>query len=240
MHDTDLRVWPPGADEEYVAARRELLRAEAALRDQRERVAAMRRRLPPGPAMGDYVFTEGPTDFATSDPSTYTTTTLAELVPDDRPLVVYHMMYAPGADEACPMCSMWVDGLHGVSHHLAQTVRFVVVAKAPLDQVRAWARRRGWNGLRVLSSYDAAFNADMGVENEAGDQEAAVSVFTKDPTGTVRHRYTSKAETVIPGPPGTDPRGIDLITPAWHVLDLTPAGRGDFYSGNDYAGAARG
>jgi predicted dithiol-disulfide oxidoreductase (DUF899 family) len=29
-------------------------------------------------------------------------------------------------------------------------------------------------------------------------------------------------------------RGIDLLTPAWHVLDLTPHGRADWYARLDY------
>jgi predicted dithiol-disulfide oxidoreductase (DUF899 family) len=29
-------------------------------------------------------------------------------------------------------------------------------------------------------------------------------------------------------------RGIDLLAPVWHVLDLTPQGRGDWYARLDY------
>jgi predicted dithiol-disulfide oxidoreductase (DUF899 family) len=41
----------------------------------------------------------------------------------------------------------------------------------------------------------------------------------------VRHFYTSHprmSEEI-------DQRGIDLLSPVWHFLDLTPAGRGDWY-----------
>jgi predicted dithiol-disulfide oxidoreductase (DUF899 family) len=31
-----------------------------------------------------------------------------------------------------------------------------------------------------------------------------------------------------------DQRGIDLLTPAWHLLDLTPQGRGEWFAGLDY------
>ncbi|MFE5399799.1 hypothetical protein ACFQ9Z_00035 [Streptomyces sp. NPDC056580] len=29
-------------------------------------------------------------------------------------------------------------------------------------------------------------------------------------------------------------RGIDLLAPVWHLLDLTPQGRGDWYPTLDY------
>jgi predicted dithiol-disulfide oxidoreductase (DUF899 family) len=38
-------------------------------------------------------------------------------------------------------------------------------------------------------------------------------------------------------------RGIDLLSPVWHVLDLTPQGRGDWYAELQYSrndGAAPG
>ena len=49
---------------EYRKLRDELLVAEIALKDQRERVAVLRRQLPMGPAVAtDYVFREGPADI---------------------------------------------------------------------------------------------------------------------------------------------------------------------------------
>jgi predicted dithiol-disulfide oxidoreductase (DUF899 family) len=29
-------------------------------------------------------------------------------------------------------------------------------------------------------------------------------------------------------------RGIDLLSPVWHMLDLTPQGRGDWYTKLEY------
>ena len=53
----------PGESEAYRQQREALLAAETALRDQREKVAALRRSLPLGPAVEtDYVFREGPAD----------------------------------------------------------------------------------------------------------------------------------------------------------------------------------
>jgi predicted dithiol-disulfide oxidoreductase (DUF899 family) len=33
---------------------------------------------------------------------------------------------------------------------------------------------------------------------------------------------------------GIGQRGIDLLAPAWPILDLTPQGRGDWYAQLDY------
>ena len=52
-----------GETKEHRKARDELLEAEIALRDQRERVAALRRQLPTNPVDTDYTFREGPVDL---------------------------------------------------------------------------------------------------------------------------------------------------------------------------------
>ena len=60
----------PGQDDEYKRRRAELLAAEIALKDQVERVAALRRALPVGMRVPDHAFREGPPDLARNDPAT--------------------------------------------------------------------------------------------------------------------------------------------------------------------------
>jgi len=48
----------PNESEEYLSTREELRLAEIELRNQRERVAELRRNLPQGPAVQDYAFEE--------------------------------------------------------------------------------------------------------------------------------------------------------------------------------------
>jgi predicted dithiol-disulfide oxidoreductase (DUF899 family) len=227
LADSVLPMWPVGTGPEYIAARIAVGQAERELRDQVERVAAARRALPRGALMGEYRFAEGPADVAADGP--VCEVTLAELFGERDTLVVYHMMFAPDDDEACPMCSMWVDGFHGVRRHLAEHVAFAVVAKAPPSKLRAWAARRGWAGLRILSSHGTTFNADLHAEYPDGAQRPMMSVFTRGADG-VRHAYSLPAHYL-----DNAERGIDLLSPVWNILDLTPAGRGDWYAGNDYA-----
>jgi predicted dithiol-disulfide oxidoreductase (DUF899 family) len=84
--------------------------------------------------------------------------------------------------------------------------------------------------VRLLSCGDNTFKYDLHSEDEDGSQDSTVSVFSRDPSGAVRHNYTAH-------PWISDDmreRGIDLLCPTWHVLDLTPQGRGDWYSQLSY------
>jgi predicted dithiol-disulfide oxidoreductase (DUF899 family) len=224
--------WPKHASSEYVAARRSLLDAEMALRDRVEEVAALRRALPPGALLADYEFMEGPPDL--EEPDSGRPVSLAGLFGDHDPLVVYHLMFHPDDDESCPSCALWVDGLHGVSHHIERNAAFAVIAKAPLPKLRAWARHRGWDGLRIVSSHGNSFNEDLQVEGPRGGQWPVVSVFVRDGDG-VRHFVSQHAD-----PPDRRGRGIDLLSPVWNVLDLLPQGRGEWLPDNGYPGRSRG
>ncbi|RJO79413.1 DUF899 domain-containing protein [Nocardia panacis] len=224
-------MWPQGSSADYVAARIELAEAERTLRDQIEAVAAARRKMPQGRLLPEYTFAEGPQDLGVAEP--VRATRLRELFGAHDILVVYHLMFHPDDAAACSMCSMWVDGFHGVLHHLGRHAGFAAIAKAPLPKLRGWALRRGWDGMRILSSHDTTFNADMNAERADGDQRPMISVFTAE-GNAVRHFYTLPANFWDDAQ-----RGIDLLSPVWNVLDLLPTGRGEWYADNDYAGRER-
>lgn len=218
-----------GADN-YRAKRDALLAAESALIEQRERVAQLRRELPPGPVVDtDYCFREGPQDLADNDPDHYFSTHFSELFTADRnTLIVQHLMFSPDSDAACPMCSMWADGFNAVAGHVEQRASFVVVARTQLDKLRAWGRDRGWDRLRLLSSYDTSFNADFGVELAPDRQLPALSVFRCGSDGSIVHCYTTEGSLVE-----RHHRAMDLFTPVWNLLDLLPEGRGDWMPSHD-------
>jgi len=66
---------------EYRRLRDELLAAEIALKDERERVAQLRRQLPMGALVKqDYVFREGPRDLRDNDPSHFFDTRISSPV----------------------------------------------------------------------------------------------------------------------------------------------------------------
>jgi predicted dithiol-disulfide oxidoreductase (DUF899 family) len=228
-----FRRWPHNASTEYISARQKLLEAEMSLRDQIERVAAQRRALPTGASMPTYSFEEGPKNLDQDHPCSETT--LQQLC-EGKSLVIYHLMFAEDEDEACPSCSMWIDGFNGVADHIDQHMTFVVIAKAPLPKLRSWARVRGWDKVRLLSCFGTTFNADMNLEHPDWmpglKQAPGISVFRKD-GDMVRHVYSA--------PPEFTPRegrAMDLLCPVWNLLDIIPEGRGEWNPSNSYIGKA--
>jgi predicted dithiol-disulfide oxidoreductase (DUF899 family) len=227
-----------GESAESGKLRAELLEAEIALKEQRERVAELRRRLPRDTRVeAPYAFREGPRDLAAGD-EPVRACSLAGLFTDPaKPLVLVHFMFGGEQASPCPMCTLWADGYDGVVHHLEQHVNFVVVVAGDLAGIRAHARSRGWRNARLVSSQGTSFKRDFGSEDEDGAQSPAVSVFTLGDSGNsgnsgdeeVRHFYTGSA---LMG--GGHFRGMDLLSPVWNFLDLTPAGRGDWFPGLAY------
>lgn len=226
MRQTNLS----GETAEYVRAREELRKAEIELMRHREQVADLRRRLPQGPVIDDYVFEEGPADLHAGDDPVREVRLSELFTGPGRDLVVYHFMYGKTQTEPCPMCTMWIDGFSGIAHHIDQNIDFAVVAAADLPALREHARSRGWTGLCLLSAAKNAFKQDLASEDEEGNQDSTVSVFARDDNGAVRHTYSTHPRMSEE----LGERGIDLLAPIWHVLDLTPRGRGDWYPSLSY------
>src|ERR1700676_946551 len=115
--ESPIRI--PNQSFDYWAGRQALLAQEFELRRQIERVAAMRRALPPGgPVTGDYRFEteDGPSD-------------LAGLFGDKQTLVVYNYMFGPERKRPCPMCTNLLDAWDGNADDIAQRVSLVVVTR---------------------------------------------------------------------------------------------------------------
>jgi len=105
-----------------------------------------------------------------------------------------------------------------------------VVAAADPSTLRAFARERGWNRLRLLSAGDGTFKYDLGSEDREGQQDSTISVFTRDNDGTLRHFYSVHPRLAA----DIDQRGTDEWNPIWNVLDLTLQGRGDWAASLKY------
>jgi len=206
----------------YREARDELLKAEIDLVARIEEVAAMRRNLPPGGLLKeDYAFEEMAADGQVR------TVRFSELFEGSKTsLFVYSFMYGPKMENPCVMCSSILDGLNGNARHIAERVSLVVVARSSIERIMAFAKPRGWNSLRLLSSAKNSYNADYFGETAGGDQYPMANVFVR--SGEAIHHFW-----------GTDmlyveldrqPRHMDLMWPLWNVLDTTPEGRGhDWY-----------
>jgi predicted dithiol-disulfide oxidoreductase (DUF899 family) len=220
----------PNESPEYLAKREEVRLAEIELLNTRERVAALRRALPAGATIQDYEFLEGPTSLDDGDAPTKTVRLSELFTAPDRSLVIYHFMFGKKQTVPCPMCTAWIDCFNGIAHHLAQNVDLAIVAAADPPTLRAHARNRGWDKLRLLSAGDSTFKYDLGSEDSEGRQDSTISVFTQDSDGTLRHFYSVHPRLAA----DIEERGIDELNPIWNLMDLTPQGRGKWYASLEY------
>src|SRR5204863_6251767 len=138
-----------------------------------------------GPAVRDYVFEEVPARLDEGDSPTRTVRLSQLFTATDRSVVIYQFMFGKRQTKPCPMCTAWIDGFNGVAHHLAQNLDLAIVAAADLASLRSHARTRGWNRLRLLSAGSSTFKYDLGSEDKEGNQDSAISVFTRDSDGTI-------------------------------------------------------
>lgn len=218
----------------YLSKREEVRRAEIELRNQRERVAELRRQLPEGPIVEDYAFEEGPMKLDAGDNPVRTVRLSQLFTGPDRSVVIYQFMFGKKQTSPCPMCTAWIDCVNGIAHHLAPSLDLAIVAAADPVTLRNHARSRGWNRLRLLSAGSSTFKYDFGGEDKEGNQDSTISVFTRAKDGAIRHFYTGHPWLA----PDIDERGIDELNPIWNFMDLTRQGRGSFYAKLDYPEAA--
>lgn len=214
------------AREEWIAARKALLKKEKALTRMLDMVSAERRAIPWEAVEKHYVF-----DAQDGEK------TLAELFGGKSQLVVHHLMFAPDWDAACPGCSFQAEHIDGPAVHLAQRdVKIVAVSRAPIEKLVAYKQRMGWR-FDWVSSNDGDFNYDFGVAFTDDDIERGqidynfgtitidpryiekdlpgISVFYKNADGEIFHTWSTYA------------RGLDMLLGANHYLDITPMGRGN-------------
>jgi predicted dithiol-disulfide oxidoreductase (DUF899 family) len=157
-----------GTEQEWQAARKELLAAERELEKHAERVAEQRRELPWVPVGKEY-------RFATEEGSK----TLPQLFEGRSQLLIYHLMFGEDWEVACPGCSSLADGLSGTVVHLnGRDVTLVCMSQAPLEKLAAYKERRGWTvpwvsayGSDFLFDYSFAFPREemLGVVREEFD-----------------------------------------------------------------------
>jgi len=215
----------PQESAEYRKARNDLLAREMDLRRNIEAVAAARRKLPLGGQVAeDYIFEEGPSDLSKQGEARQTR--LSELFePGKDSLIVYSYMYGPAMATPCTSCTSILDGLDGTAPHVRDRVNFVVVAKSPMERIRALARERGWRNLRLLSSAGNSYNVDYHGEDKKGSQLPSLNVFVRR-DGKIHHFYHTELLLALRDP-GQDGRHVDLIWPLWNLFDYTPEGRGE-------------
>jgi predicted dithiol-disulfide oxidoreductase (DUF899 family) len=215
----------PNESAEYRAARTALLAEEIELRRHIERVAEQRRALPPGgPVKGDY-------QFQREDGSR---TDFAGLFGDKPTLAIYSYMFGPQRERPCPMCTNLLGSWEGNAADLAQRLSLVVVARSPIEKLKAWKQDRGWKDLQLVTDLNDNYSRDYFGLLPDGEEVPAFNVFSRR-DGTIRHFWAGEM-TGSTADPDQDPRGAPDPGPMWGILDNTPEGRGtDWYPKLDYA-----
>jgi predicted dithiol-disulfide oxidoreductase (DUF899 family) len=208
------------SQQEWLAARKELLAAEKEFTRQRDAISAKRRELPWVKVEKNYVF-EGPNGKVP----------LADLFRDKSQLIVYHFMLGPGWEQGCPSCSFLGDHFDGSLVHLnARDIAFSAVSRAPMPEIAAFKNRMGWK-FPWVSSNQTEFNYDYHVsftkeelakgqvdynytkQKFPSEEAPGLSVFYKNQAGEIFHTYSTYG------------RGLDILLGAYNFMDMAPKGR---------------
>lgn len=206
--------------DEWIEARKVLLKKEKEYTKLRDQLSKQRRDLPWVAVDKEYVFNGSNGKESLSD-----------LFDGRNQLIIYHFMYDPNWDVGCPSCSFWADNFNNIIVHLDQRdVTMIAVSRAPYSKIDAYKKRMGWD-FKWVSSFDTDFNFDYTVsftQEELAKKKAfynfisqdprisereGISVFYKDPSGKIFHTYSAYE------------RGIDILNNTYNYLDLVPKGR---------------
>ena len=202
----------PNESKDYRDARDLLLQDEKELIEKVKSVAAKRRTLPLGGKLKqDYVF-----QWA-NDGKVGEKVTFSELFGDKNTLLLYSFMYGPNWDNPCPSCTSLMDGFDRTWYQVSRNAAFAGIAKAPADRINAWAKKRGWSQIPLLSGADSPYQADYKCQGESDDMQWPVMhVFTKR-DGAIYHFWATE----VSG------NHVDTVWPYWNLMDFTPEGRPD-------------
>lgn len=206
----------PNESAEYRRAREALLAEEIELRRHIERVAEMRRALPPG----------GEVTRAYEFSGESGKVTLPELFGNKQTLVVYSYMFGPQREKPCPMCTSFMSTWEAKLPDVEQRIAFAFVARSPIERLIEAKKARGWTSHRIYSDTSGDYTRDYVSATDA--DMPGYSVFTRR-DGVIRHFWSGEMGQAM-ADPGQDPRGAPDIDPLWTLLDTTPEGRGkDWY-----------
>jgi predicted dithiol-disulfide oxidoreductase (DUF899 family) len=224
MTETNVPHPKIASQDEWLAARKELLAKEKEVTRFNDEVSAERRRLPMVKIEKDYAF-DGPQGKRS----------LLDLFDGRRQLIVYHFMFDPKWKEGCPGCTGYVNALGDLSMLGERDTSMVLISRAPLPKLEAYKAEKGWT-LPWFSSFESDFNYDFHAtvdedvapieynyrdkaELEARNlpyatqgEQHGLSVFFRV-GDEVFHTYSAYA------------RGVEKLSDSYALLDVTPYGR---------------
>ena len=224
---TEHRV---ATQEEWQAARDELLAEEKEVTRRGDELARKRRELP-------WVAVEQEYSFETdAGPRS-----LAELFDERSQLLIYHFMFGPNYEAGCPVCSSIADNLSPNAIHLAaRDVKLMLVSRASLEKLQGYRDRMGWN-LDWASTAGSGFNRELGFVHteeelrpflegdlppavEQNAEACGVDAATYVTEGPGMSAYI-KSDGIVYRTYVTTARGLEPAMGYYGLLDRTPTGR---------------
>jgi len=155
--------------EEWLDARAKLLEEEQAHAARSEELAAKRKELP-------WVRVDKEYEFGTDGGPK----TLPELFDGRSQLLIYHLMFGPDYEAACPGCTNLADHLDGAVVHMNhRDVTVMCISRAPIEKLQAYKRRMGWE-FPWASAFGTDFNFDFGFAFTEEDLKAPAFRETLD------------------------------------------------------------
>ncbi|WP_432174303.1 DUF899 domain-containing protein [Streptomyces sp. Tue6028] len=219
---------PVVSREEWLTARRELLRKEKELTRARDRVNADRRRLPMVRVDGPYTF-QGPDG----------TVDLLDLFEGRPQLVVHHFMWmfdidADGRehprDYGCSSCSSAADQIPADLRQLhVRNTSLAAVSRAPYDTIAAFRDRMGWT-FPWYSSEGSAFNYDFHATVDDRVAPVLLGFRTEDELAAAGKPWNEDMRGDWPGI-STFLRVGDEV---FHTYSAFGRGIEEFHNGNNY------
>lgn len=196
-----MQTPPIVSQQEWKAAREQLLVKEKAHTHARDALAAERRRMP-------WMAVEKAASYRFETPDG--PKSLVELFEGRRQLILYRAFYEPDVhgwpEHGCRGCSMVADQVAHPAHLNARDTTLVFASRAPQADIARLKNRMGWQHIPWVTITDG-FDKDFGVDEWHG-----TNVFFRDGERVYRTYFI-------------DNRGDEQMGGTWNYLDVTPLGR---------------
>ena len=200
------------------------LKKEKKLTKLKDQLAAERRKLPMVRIEKDYVF-DAPGGRKR----------LLDLFDGRQQLVVYHFMFDPEWEKGCPGCTGYVNAIGDISMLRDRNTNMALISRAPLAKLQRYKKKQGWT-LPWVSSFGSDFNHDFHVTFDESvtpieyGYRSKAEILTKKPSAKLKGEAHGLSVFFRVGDEvfhaySTYGRGVENLTDAYSILDVTPYGR---------------
>lgn len=173
----------------------EIVAIQKRITELKEELSRLRRLRAPEP-IRDYELT-----IATGERAT-----LTQLFEGHREMLVVHNM-----GKRCAYCTLWADGLSGLTDHLSDRAAFILTTPDEPRAALEFARSRGWK-FPVVSHARTSFAKDLGYEPRPGTYMPGVSALRLATDGSIER---TGSDFFGPG---------DDYCAVWRLFDLLGSG----------------